>query len=205
MSASEWWRLTFLSPRMDRDPAVRLKPSPANKQTIEQTSKQTHNPNRQWEYWPGPKRSLVHTEIYPKFVKPSIQIAGPKTFNRMRHWEEIIYPTDSEANVSECSSGTETLPREKKKNKPTEHSRNKTDFKLMPGADNIEAVTLLWLVSTAEAATAIRILWREKLFCNCQRWQQHSILFWSHFMKGMDRGGVPVLVYRTTKCLLVCK
>ena len=28
--------------------------------------------------WPGPKRSIVLTEICPKFAKPSIQIAGPK-------------------------------------------------------------------------------------------------------------------------------
>ena len=38
------------------------------------------------ECWPGPKRLIVLTEIYPTFVKPSIQIAGPKTFNAILDW-----------------------------------------------------------------------------------------------------------------------
>ena len=38
------------------------------------------------ECWPGPNRWIVLTEIYPTFVKPSIQIAGPKTFNTILDW-----------------------------------------------------------------------------------------------------------------------
>ena len=33
-------------------------------------------------YWPKPKRSKVLSEIYPKFAKSLIQIAGPKNIQR---------------------------------------------------------------------------------------------------------------------------
>ena len=33
---------------------------------------------------PGPKKSIVPSEIYSKFAKPSIQIAGPKN---IQHYE----------------------------------------------------------------------------------------------------------------------
>ena len=33
--------------------------------------------------WPGPKRLIVLTEIYPKFAKPLIKIAGAKTSSTM--------------------------------------------------------------------------------------------------------------------------
>ena len=35
--------------------------------------------------WPGPKRSIVLTKIFPNFAKPSIQTAGPNIFNTMKN------------------------------------------------------------------------------------------------------------------------
>ena len=41
--------------------------------------------------WPGPKRSIVLSEIHPKFAKLFTQLAGPKTFNTMFSKFKHIY------------------------------------------------------------------------------------------------------------------
>ena len=41
--------------------------------------------------WPGPKRSIVLTEIYSKFAKQFIQIAGPKNIQHNVLWSHINY------------------------------------------------------------------------------------------------------------------
>ena len=42
--------------------------------------------------WPGPKRSIVLTEIYSKFAKRFIQIAGPKNIQHNVVVLEIFFP-----------------------------------------------------------------------------------------------------------------
>ena len=54
-----------------------------------------HTIQKLHECWPGPQRSKVLTDIYPKFAKLFIQRAGPKRIQHNAPWAKIMHEPKS--------------------------------------------------------------------------------------------------------------